>query len=133
MESVLVIILGAFALYYLSQKQDQAAESLIGEAFDRFERIYNSVTYSCHDATVVRKSIHSAIAIPLVPSPNYNAKALCRTEEGHWFWFDASIRYMKLNRTSITPTTQDEALEALKDDPESLQRYFPGSDNQPSV
>ena len=133
MESVLVIILGAFALYYLSLKQDQAAENLIGEAFDRFERIYNSITYSCHDATVVQKSIYSAVAIPLIPSPNYDAKALCRTEDGHWFWFNASIRYMKLSHTSITPTTQTEAEEALKDEPEILQRYFPGSDNQPSV
>ncbi|WP_263079681.1 hypothetical protein [Endozoicomonas sp. Mp262] len=133
MESILVMIFCALALYYLSRRQDQVAESLIGEEFDRFERIYNSVTYSCHDATVVRKSLHSSVALPIVPSPNYHARALCLTEEGHWFWFDASIRYMKLSHTRITPTTQDEALEALKDDPEILQRYFPNFGQKPSA
>lgn len=133
MESILVIICCALALYYLTQKQDRAAETLIGEAFDRFERIYNSVTYSCQNATVVRKSLYSTIALPLIPSPNYKARALCLTEEGNWFWFDASIRYMKLRYTRITPTTEVEALEALKDDPEILQRYFPGLDHKPSA
>ncbi|WP_330925745.1 hypothetical protein [Candidatus Sororendozoicomonas aggregata] len=130
MESLLVIILGVFVLHYLSQRQDQAAEKLIGGAFDRFERIYNGVKYACLDATVVRRSLHREIALPLVPSPNYSARALCRTEEGDWFWFDSEIRFMKLKHTRITPCSKKEALEALKDTPEILQHYFPDCNKQ---
>ncbi len=130
MESVFVIILGAFALYYLSERQDKAAEQLIGDAFDRFERIYNGVKYACMDSTVVLRSLHRNIALPLVPSPNYSVRALCRTEEGHWFWFDAEIHYLKLKHTRITPSSGEEALEALKDTPEILQHYFPEYNNQ---
>lgn len=130
MESFILIVVSFLALYYLSKKQDQMANKLIGEEFSRFERRYNDVTYSCHDATVVRKQINSALPLPLIPATSYFARALCLTEDGHWFWFDASIRRMKLDRTSITPTTDEEALNALKDDPEVLSRYFPDSDQQ---
>lgn len=130
MESFILIAVSFLALYYLSQKQDQMANRMIGEEFTGFERIYNNVTYSCHDSTVVRKQINSAMPIPLIPSTSYYARALCLTEDGHWFWFDASIRKMKLDRTSITPTSDEEAYNALKDDPETLRRYFPDSDQQ---
>lgn len=130
MESFLLIAISVFALYYLSQKQDQMADAMIGSEFTRFERIYHNVTYSCQDATVVRKQLVSAMPLPMIPSTRYDAKALCLTEEGHWFWFDASIRRMKTHRTSITPVSSEEALNALKDDPEIVQRYFSNSDQQ---
>ena len=130
MESFILIAVSVLALYYLSQKQDQMANRMIGEEFSRFERIYNNINYSCQDSTVVRKQINSAMPIPLIPSTSYYARALCLTKEGHWFWFDASIRRMKPDRTSIIPTTDEEAYNALKDDPETLRRYFPDSDQQ---
>ncbi|MGI9276958.1 MAG: hypothetical protein ACR2PT_19190 [Endozoicomonas sp.] len=125
MESVIVIIVSAFALYYLSLKQDHMAGQMFADAFDRFERRYNDITYSCHDATVVRKLITGSINLPLVPSVNYTARALCLTDQGNWFWFDASIQWMKLSSTSITPATSEQASDALKDAPEILERYFP--------
>lgn len=130
MESFILIAVSFLALYYLSQKQDQMADRMIGEQFIGFERIYNNVTYSCHDSTVVRKQINSAMPVPLIPSTSYYARALCVTEDSHWFWFDASIRKMKPDRISITPTSDEEAYQALKDDPEMLRRYFPDSDKQ---
>ncbi|MDD7805312.1 MAG: hypothetical protein PUP46_07105 [Endozoicomonas sp. (ex Botrylloides leachii)] len=133
MESILIIVIGAFALYYLNLKQDQAADQLIGEAFSRFERIYNGVIYSCYDATVVIKTINRGLTFPFIPSPNYHARALCQTEQEQWFWFDASIKYMKLNKINITPTSKEEAFQVLKDDPESLQRYFPNYNKQQST
>ena len=133
MESILIIGLGVFALYYLCLKQDQAADKLLGEEFDRYERIYNGVAYSCQHATVVKKRINKDIVLPLVPSPSYSAKVLCQTENKDWFWFDANIKYMKLATSSITPIIKEEAFQALKDDPESLQRYFPDYDQHPTV
>lgn len=130
MESFILIAVSLLALYYLSQKQDQMATRMIGEEFNRFERIYNNINYSCQDATVVKKQINSAMPLPLIPATSYYARALCLTQEGNWFWFDASIRRMKLDRTSITPTSDEEAFNALKDDPETLRRYFPDSDQQ---
>ena len=130
MESFILIVVSFLALYYLSKKQDQMANKLIGEEFNRYERRYNNVTYCCPEATVVRRQVNSAMPLPLVPSTSYYARALCLTGDGHWFWFDASIRRMKMDRTSITPTTDEEALKALKDDPETLNRYFPDSDQQ---
>ncbi len=130
MESFILIVVSFLALYYLSKKQDQMANQLIGEIFDRFERRYNNITYSCHDATVVRKQMNSGMPLPLIPSTSYYVRALCQTEEGHWFWFDASIRRMKLDRTSITPSSDKEAFNALKDDPEAQRQYFSDSDQQ---
>ena len=130
MESFILIIVSFLALYYLSKKQDHMASHLIGEEYSRYERRYNNITYSCPEATVVRKQINSAMPLPFIPSTSYYARALCLTEEGHWFWFDASIRRMKLDRTSITPTSDEEAFKALKDDPEVIQQYFPDSDQQ---
>ena len=130
MESFILIVVSIFALYYLSQKQDHMANRMFGHEFNRFERIYNNVTYSCPDATVVSKQITSAIPLPLIPSIGYSARALCLTEDKHWFWFDATIRRMKPGQTSITPITPEEAFAALKDDPENLNRYFPTQDQQ---
>ncbi len=130
MESFVLMLVCSLALYYLSKKQDQMASSMFGEEYGRFERIYDHVSYSCYESTVVRKQMTSAIPVPVIPSLSYSAKALCLTADGHWFWFDAGIRYMKIHRSSITPTTDEEALNALKDDPEILQRYFPNSNHQ---
>lgn len=130
MESFILIVVSIFALYYLSQKQDHMANRMFGHEFNRFERIYHNVVYSCPDATVVSKRITSAMPLPLIPSISYSAKALCLTEDKHWFWFDATIRRMKLDQTSITPITSEEAFAALKDDPENLNRYFPTHDEQ---
>ena len=130
MESFILIVVSIMALYYLSKKQDQMASQLIGGEYERFERRYNNITYSCQDATLVRRQINSAMPLPLIPSTSYYARALCLTEDGHWFWFDASIRRMKLDRTSITPTTDEEAFNALKDEPEILSQYFPDSEQQ---
>ncbi|MET4694886.1 hypothetical protein [Endozoicomonas lisbonensis] len=130
MESVILIAISAFALYYLSLKQDHMADTMLAEAFDRFERRYNNVTYSCHESTVVKKKLFSFPDVPCIPSINFNVRALCLTESGDWFWFDASIRLMKIHSTSITPATSQEASEALKDDPECFSRYF--SDKKPA-
>ena len=129
MESVVLIAISVFILYYLSLKQDRMANDMFAEVFDRFERRYNNVTYSCQDATVVKKKVFSLISAPVVPSVNYSVRALCLTEKGDWFWFDASIQLMKLNHSCITPATPEEASEALKDDPECLRRYFPDNNH----
>ena len=130
MESFILIVAGAVILYYLSQKQDLMADWMFGLEFDRFERIYQNVTYSCHDAIVVRKQMNSAMPLPFIPSTGYTVRALCLTEDKHWFWFDAGIRRMKLDRISITPTTPKEAFQALKDNPEILHQYFSEQDQQ---
>ena len=129
MESVVLIVISAFVLYYLSLKQDHMADNMFGEAFNRFERRYNNVTYSCPNSTVVKKKVFSLISAPIIPSINYSVRALCLTEKGDWFWFDANIRFMKLKHTSITPATREEASKALKNDPECLQRYFPDNNH----
>ena len=125
MESVIILFICALALYQLSLRQDKMAERMIADTFDRFERRYNEVTYSCPYATVVRKKIHGFPSMPLVPSVNYTARALCLTENNDWFWFDAGIRNMKLCSTAITPSNPSEASKALSDDPEILKHYFP--------
>ncbi|WP_257284612.1 hypothetical protein [Endozoicomonas sp. SESOKO1] len=130
MESFILIVAGIFALYYLSQKQDNMADKMLGHEFNRFERIYHNITYSCQNATIVRKQLTSGMPLPFIPSTTYSVKALCLTEDKHWFWFDASIRHMKMDRTSITPTNAKEAFNALKDDPEILHRYFSNHDQQ---
>ncbi|WP_067518336.1 hypothetical protein [Endozoicomonas ascidiicola] len=130
MESFILIVAGTVILYYLSQKQDQMADWMLGVEFNRFERIYQNVTYSCQDSTVVRKQVTSAMPIPFIPSTGYSVKALCLTEDKHWFWFDAAIRRMKLDKISITPSNSKEAFDALKDDPEILHRYFSNHDQQ---
>ena len=130
MESVLLIAVSAFALYYLSLKQDHMADIMFAEAFDRFERRYNNVTYSCHESTVVKKKVFGFPNLPCIPSINFAVRALCLTESGNWFWFDANIRLLKISSSRITPATSQEASEALKDDPECFSRYF--SDNNPA-
>ncbi|WP_419536011.1 hypothetical protein [Endozoicomonas sp.] len=130
MESFILIVASIFALYYLSQKQDIMANKMFGHEFNRFERIYQNVTYSCQNSTIVRKQLVSGMPLPFVPSTSYSVRALCLTEDKNWFWFDASIRRMKLHRTSITPTNSKEAFNALKDDPEILHRYFSNHDQQ---
>ena len=130
MESVILIAVSAFALYYLSLKQDHMANAMFAEAFDRFERRYNNVTYSCHDSTVVKKQFFSFPGLLCIPAINFSVRALCLTEDGDWFWFDAKIRFIKIHSTSITPASNQEASEALKDDPERFSRYF--SDNNPA-
>ncbi len=130
MESFILIVASIFALYYLSQKQDLMATKMFGHEFNRFERIYHNTTYSCQNSTVVRKQITSGMPLPFIPSTSYSVRALCLTEDKHWFWFDAGIHRMKLNRTSITPTDSKEAFNALKDDPEILHRYFSNHDQQ---
>ncbi|AMO56053.1 hypothetical protein GZ77_04300 [Endozoicomonas montiporae] len=130
MESVILIAISAFALYYLSLKQDYMANLMFAEAFERFERRYNNVTYTCQDSTVVKKKLFSFPNLPCIPSVNFSVRALCLTENNEWFWFDASIRLMKVHSTCITPVTNEEASEALKDDPECFSRYF--SDKEPA-
>ena len=130
MESFILIAASVFALYYLSQKQDLMAHKMFGNEFNRFERIYRNITYSCQNSTVVRRRMVSSISLPFIPSTSYSVRALCLTEDNHWFWFDASISRMKLNRTSITPTDPKEAFNALKDDPETLHRYFSNHNQQ---
>ncbi len=130
MESFILIAASVFALYYLSQKQDLMAHKMFGNEFNRFERIYHNITYSCQNSTVVSKRMVSKMPLPFIPSTSYSVRALCLTEEKHWFWFDASISRMKLDRTSITPTDAKEAFNALKDDPETLHRYFSNHDQQ---
>ncbi|WP_448216729.1 hypothetical protein [Endozoicomonas sp. 2B-B] len=125
MESVIILFLCGLALYQLSLRQDKMAEQLIAQTFNRFERRYNDITYSCLNSTVVKKQLHGFPAVPLVPSVNYTARALCYSENKNWFWFDASIRNMKLYSTSITPVSQPEACDALSSDPEVLSQYFP--------
>lgn len=127
MESVILLIISAVVLYHLNQKQDRIAERLIAEAFNRFERRYNNITYSCPDAKVVRKQILGSPSFMLVPSINYTARALCLSEENDWFWFDCNIQNMKICSTGITPCSAKEASEALKDDQETWQQYFPGT------
>ena len=134
MESIILIFIGLFALYYLSLKQDRMADTMFAETFDRFERRYNNVTYSCQASTVVKKKLFSFPGVPCFPSTNYYVRALCLTEHSDWFWFDADIRLMKLKTTRLTPASSQEASEALKDDPECLRRYFSDdkfSDNNP--
>ncbi|WP_066016413.1 hypothetical protein [Endozoicomonas atrinae] len=130
MESFILIVASIFALYYLSQKQDIMANKMFGHEFNRFERIYHNTTYSCQNSTIVRKQLISGMPLPFIPSTSYSVRALCLTEDKHWFWFDASISRMKLNRTSITPTDAKDAFNALKDDPEILHRYFSNHDQQ---
>ncbi|WP_062268762.1 hypothetical protein [Endozoicomonas arenosclerae] len=125
MESVIILFLCGLALYQLSLRQDKMAEQMIGQTFNRFERRYNDITYSCLDAIVVKKQLHGFPSVPLVPSVNYTVRALCLSESKHWFWFDASIRNMKLCSSSITPASLQEACDALSNDPEVLSQYFP--------
>ena len=125
MESVVLIVICALLLYQLSIRQNKMADKMFGETFQKFERRYNSISYCCPEATVVKKQVRSFPAMPLVPAVNYTATALCLTEDNHWFWFKASIRHMKVATTSITPISQKDATEALSDDPEALVQYFP--------
>ncbi|MGI9279294.1 MAG: hypothetical protein ACR2PX_06655 [Endozoicomonas sp.] len=125
MESIIILLLCGLALYQLSRRQDKMAEQMIAQTFNRFERRYNDVTYSCLDAIVVKKQLHGFPSVPLVPSVNYTARALCLSDNNNWFWFDASIRNMKLCSTGITPASQPEACDALSSDPEMLNQYFP--------
>ncbi|PJE80411.1 hypothetical protein CI610_00594 [invertebrate metagenome] len=133
MESFIILAICVFGLYYFSQIQDRIADTMFGDTFDRFERIYNNVCYSCHDAVVVQKFVSGNMPLPFVPSFSYSARVLCYNETGHWFWFDARIQLMKIKQTSITPAACEEAREALKDDPESCKRYFPGNNQQQST
>ena len=130
MEGFILIVASIFALYYLSQKQDITADRMFGHEFNRFERIYQNITYSCQNSTIVRKQLTSEMPLPFIPSISYSVKVLCLTEDKNWFWFCASIQRMKLHRTSITPTNAKEAFNALKDDPEILHRYFSNHDQQ---
>ncbi|KEQ18045.1 hypothetical protein [Endozoicomonas numazuensis] len=129
MESIIILFICGLALYQLSLRQDKMAEQMVAQSFNRFERRYNNVTYSCLDATVVKKQLHGFPSVPLVPSVNYTARALCLSDNNHWFWFDASIRNMKLCSTSITPVSLAEASDALSCDPEALSQYFPKKKN----
>lgn len=125
MDSLILIFLCGYGLYYLNKRQDKVADYMFSQEFDRFERTYHSITYACKDSVVVKKMVQHHTPFAFIPAVNYHARALCLTPENQWFWFEASIEQMKLCKSSITPATPEDAVTALKDDPDILQRYFP--------
>ena len=125
MESIILLIICLLALYQLSVRQNRIASQLMADTYSRFERRYNKVTYSCPDSQVILKDLRAIPGIPMIPSLHYTAKALCITEQGEWFWFEASIRYMRVQSTNIIPAEQEEAKAALEGEEELLKKFFP--------
>ncbi|MRI35050.1 hypothetical protein EOPP23_18945 [Endozoicomonas sp. OPT23] len=125
MESIILLIICLLALYQLSVRQNKIANQLIANTYSRFERRYNKVTYSCPDSEVVLKELRAIPGIPMIPSLSYTAKALCMTEQKEWFWFEANIRFMRVQSTNIVPAEQEEARAALQGEQSLILKYFP--------
>ncbi len=129
MESIILLIICFLALYQLSVRQNRIANQLIAHTYSRFERRYNKVTYSCPDSEVVLKDVRSIPGIPMIPSIHYTAKALCMTEQKEWFWFEASIKFMRVQSTNIVPVKRTDAKKALQGEHELLLEFFPEEKN----
>ncbi|MTI13080.1 hypothetical protein [Sansalvadorimonas verongulae] len=124
MELILLVIIGG-ALYIADRYTDFMADQIAGNAFEEVHEVIGSVSYFGQAARPICKQHTSHVFAPLLPSVNHDLKVLCLTDCGHWFWFHANIRFMKLESSKIEVTTSDVAREALKDDPEKLEQFFP--------
>jgi len=110
------LLTGAIALYWLDRYQDQIADRMAGEAFDQVSETRNGKTYSGKTAIIHRKKHIGHVFMPLFPSLDHDIKALCQTEDNHWFWYHAQIKNMKLVHTEINPVSIEAALEAMDED-----------------
>ncbi len=104
---------------------DYLADQMAGEAFDKLHEVVGGVSYFGQSARPIHKIHVSHISIPLFPSIHHDLKVLCQTDCNHWFWYHAKIRTMQVEKTKIAPLTEEEACEALADEPEKQAQYFP--------
>ena len=128
MELLLLTACGML-LYAAGNYVDHLADQMAGEAFDHLHEVSGGVSYFGQAAKPVHKTHVSHVTMPLFPSIHHDLKVLCKTDCGHWFWFHACIKTMKLDTTDITPITSKEAFDALREYPDKQTFYFPSATN----
>lgn len=120
MELVLLLA-GAIILYWLDRYQDQIADRMAGEAFARISETRNGKTYCGKTAIIHHKKHIGHVFMPLFPSLDHDIKALCQTEDNHWFWYHAQIKGMKLVHTETIPVSIEAARKSMAENDTTIR------------